>query len=152
VLAGAGVTADSYDIVAPDPEGNGQRRAAKLAIERSGVDINDIVHVNAHATSTPAGDGAEAKWIGALLGDDTVVSANKSMTGHLLGAAGAIESIATILSVMNDVVAPTINLQDIDDDVTVDVPTEVRKLHIPAALNDSFGFGGHNVALLFRKA
>jgi 3-oxoacyl-[acyl-carrier-protein] synthase II len=151
VVAGAGVTADSYDIVAPDPDGNGQRRAARLAIERSGVDINDIVTVNAHATSTPAGDGAEAKWIAGLLGEDTVVTANKSMTGHLLGAAGAIETISTILTVQNDIVPPTINLQDIDDDVNVDVPTEVRKLSITAALNDSFGFGGHNASLLFHK-
>jgi 3-oxoacyl-[acyl-carrier-protein] synthase II len=152
VLAGAGITADSYDIVAPDPEGNGQRRAAKLAVERAGASYSDVVHVNAHATSTPAGDGAEAKWIAALFGEQTVVAANKSMTGHLLGAAGAIEAIATILSVKNDIVPPTINLDDPDDDVRVDVPREARKMEIPAALNDSFGFGGHNVALLFRKA
>jgi 3-oxoacyl-[acyl-carrier-protein] synthase II len=152
VLGGAGVTSDSHDIVLPDPAGNGQRRAAKLAIERAGIDYTDVVHVNAHATSTPAGDGAEAKWIAGLLGDDTVVTANKSMTGHLLGAAGAIEAIATVLSVRNDIIPPTINLQDIDDDVVVDVPTEARKMLVPAALNDSFGFGGHNVALLFRKA
>jgi 3-oxoacyl-[acyl-carrier-protein] synthase II len=151
VIGGAGVTADSYDIVAPDPDGNGQRRAARLAIERAGIDIDEIVHVNAHATSTPAGDGAEARWIGALLGEDTVVTANKSMTGHLLGAAGAIETIATILTVQNDIVPPTINLFDIDDQVQVDVPREARKMSVPAALNDSFGFGGHNVALLIRK-
>jgi 3-oxoacyl-[acyl-carrier-protein] synthase II len=137
--------------VAPDPDGNGQRRAARLAIERAGIDIDEIVHVNAHATSTPAGDGAEARWIGALLGEDTVVTANKSMTGHLLGAAGAIETIATILTVQNDIVPPTINLFDIDDQVQVDVPREARKMSVPAALNDSFGFGGHNVALLIRK-
>jgi 3-oxoacyl-[acyl-carrier-protein] synthase II len=152
VLAGAGVTADSYDIVAPDPEGNGQRRAARLAIERAGIAVDDVVHVNAHATSTPAGDGAEARWIAELLGEDTVVTANKSMTGHLLGAAGAIEAIATILSVRDDIIPPTINLQDVDDDVIVDVPREARKMPVPAALNDSFGFGGHNVALLFHKA
>jgi 3-oxoacyl-[acyl-carrier-protein] synthase II len=152
VLGGAGVTADSYDIVAPDPEGNGQRRAAKLAIERSGLAYSDVVHVNAHATSTPAGDGAEAKWIAGLLGDQTVVTANKSMTGHLLGAAGAIEAIATVLSIRDSIVPPTVNLQDIDDDVTVDVPREARKMDVAAALNDSFGFGGHNVALLFHRA
>jgi 3-oxoacyl-[acyl-carrier-protein] synthase II len=152
VLAGAGVTADSYDIVAPDPDGNGQRRAARLAIERAGIAVDDVVHVNAHATSTPAGDGAEARWIAELLGEDTVVTANKSMTGHLLGAAGAIEAIATILSVRDDIIPPTINLQDVDDDVVVDVPREARKMAVPAALNDSFGFGGHNVALLFHKA
>jgi 3-oxoacyl-[acyl-carrier-protein] synthase II len=151
VLAGAGVTSDAYDIVAPDPAGHGQRRAARLAVERGGVDLADVVHVNAHATSTPAGDGAEAKWIADLLGEKTVVTATKSMTGHLLGAAGAIESIATVLSVVHDVVPPTINLDDPDDDVRVDVPREAREMPVPAALNDSFGFGGHNVSLLFRK-
>jgi 3-oxoacyl-[acyl-carrier-protein] synthase II len=152
VLAGAGITADSYDIVAPDPDGNGQRRAAKAAIERAGLDLADVVHVNAHATSTPIGDGAEAKWIAELLGEQTVVTATKSMTGHLLGAAGAIESVASVLAVYNDVVPPTINLDDPDDDVRVDVPREAREMPVPAALNDSFGFGGHNVSLLFRKA
>jgi 3-oxoacyl-[acyl-carrier-protein] synthase II len=152
VLGGAGVTADSYDIVAPDPDGNGQRRAARLAVERSGVSKTDVVHVNAHATSTPTGDGAEAKWIADLLGEQTVVTATKSMTGHLLGAAGAIESIATVLAVQRDVVPPTINLDDPDDDITVDVPRSSRSMRVPAALNDSFGFGGHNVSLLFRKA
>jgi 3-oxoacyl-[acyl-carrier-protein] synthase II len=152
VLGGAGVTADSYDIVAPDPDGNGQRRAARLAVERSGLAYSDVVHVNAHATSTPVGDGAEAKWIAGLFGEQTVVTANKSMTGHLLGAAGAIEAIATVLSIRDGIVPPTVNLQDIDDEVVVDVPTEARKMTIPAALNDSFGFGGHNVALLFHQA
>jgi 3-oxoacyl-[acyl-carrier-protein] synthase II len=152
VIGGAAVTADSYDIVAPDPDGNGQRRAARLAIERAGIDYADVVHVNAHATSTPAGDSAEAKWIAGMLGDQTVVTANKSMTGHLLGAAGAIETISAVLTVQNDIIPPTINLQDVDDEVIVDVPREARKMTVPAALNDSFGFGGHNVALLIRKA
>ena len=152
VLGGAGITSDSYDIVAPDPEGTGQRRAAKTAIERAGVALDDVVHVNAHATSTPTGDGPEAAWIAELLGEDTVVTATKSMTGHLLGAAGAIEAIATVLSVARDVVPPTINLDDPDDDVRVDVPREAREMTVSAALNDSFGFGGHNTALLFRKA
>jgi 3-oxoacyl-[acyl-carrier-protein] synthase II len=152
VLAGAGITSDSYDIVAPDPAGNGQKRAAQFALQRSGLSASDVVHVNAHATSTPTGDGAEARWIAELLGEQTVVTATKSMTGHLLGAAGAIEAVATVLSVKHDVVPPTINLDDPDDDVRVDVPGKAREMPIPAALNDSFGFGGHNVALLFRKA
>jgi 3-oxoacyl-[acyl-carrier-protein] synthase II len=152
VLAGAGITSDSYDIVAPDPGGNGQRRAATYAIERAGLALSDIVHVNAHATSTPTGDGPEAAWIADLLGEQTVVTATKSMTGHLLGGAGAIEAIATVLAVANDVVPPTINLDDPDDDVHVDVPREARHMSVPAALSDSFGFGGHNAALLFRKA
>jgi 3-oxoacyl-[acyl-carrier-protein] synthase II len=152
VLAGAGVTSDSHDIVAPDPEGNGQRRAATTAIERAGVDRSDVVHVNAHATSTPVGDVAEARWIADLLGEQTVVTATKSMTGHLLGAAGAIESVACVLAVKNNIVPPTINLDDPDDAVTVDVPREAREMRVTAALNNSFGFGGHNVSLLFRQA
>jgi 3-oxoacyl-[acyl-carrier-protein] synthase II len=153
VLGGAGVTADSHDIVLPDPAGSGQARAARLAIERAGVDYSDVVHVNAHATSTPAGDTAEAKWIASLLGEQTVVTATKSMTGHLLGAAGAIEAIATVLAIRDNVVPPTINVDDPDDDVTVDLArNEARHMTVNAALNDSFGFGGHNVALLFRKA
>jgi 3-oxoacyl-[acyl-carrier-protein] synthase II len=152
ILAGAGITADSHDIVQPDPEGSGQARAAKTAIERSGIAYSDVVHVNAHATSTPAGDMAEAKWIAKMLGDQTVVAGTKSMTGHLLGAAGAVEAIATVLSIVNDVVPPTINLDDPDDELSVDVPSEARRLTVTAALNDSFGFGGHNAALVFHKA
>jgi 3-oxoacyl-[acyl-carrier-protein] synthase II len=153
VLGGAGITADSHDIVQPDPAGSGQARAARLAVERSGVDIADVVHVNAHATSTPVGDIAEALWISALFGDQTVVAATKSMTGHLLGAAGAIEAIATVLAIRDDLVPPTINLDDPDDEITVDIPRDgARHMTVPAALNDSFGFGGHNVAVLFHKA
>jgi 3-oxoacyl-[acyl-carrier-protein] synthase II len=151
VLGGAGVTADSHDIVAPDPKGNGQQRAALSALRRAGVDRREVAHVNAHATSTPMGDTAEAAWIADLLGDETVVSATKSMTGHLLGAAGAIEAVATVLAVKNDIVPPTINLDDPSDGLRVDVPAKAREMSVPVALNDSFGFGGHNVALLFRK-
>jgi 3-oxoacyl-[acyl-carrier-protein] synthase II len=152
VLAGAGITSDSYDIVAPDPSGNGQLRAARFALRRAGVDPAEVVHVNAHATSTPTGDGAEARWIAELFGEQIVVTANKSMTGHLLGAAGAIEAIATVLSVQLGLVPPTINLDDPDDDVRVDIPDKAREMPVPVALSDSFGFGGHNAALLFRKA
>ncbi|HEX4729385.1 MAG TPA: beta-ketoacyl-[acyl-carrier-protein] synthase family protein [Jatrophihabitans sp.] len=151
VLGGAGMTADSYDIVQPDPAGGGQAGAAKIAIRRAGLSPSDVVHVNAHATSTPAGDMAEARWIAELLGEQTVVSATKSMTGHLLGAAGAIEAVACVLSVANDIVPPTINLEDPEDDLRVDVPTKARELVVTAALNDSFGFGGHNASLLFHK-
>lgn len=151
VLGGAGMTADSYDIVQPDPAGGGQAGAAKIAIQRAGLSPSDVVHVNAHATSTPAGDMAEARWIADLLGEQTVVAATKSMTGHLLGAAGAIEAVACVLSVANDVVPPTINLDDPEDDLRVDVPTKAREMVVTAALNDSFGFGGHNASLLFHK-
>jgi 3-oxoacyl-[acyl-carrier-protein] synthase II len=150
VLAGAGITSDAYDIVQPDQ--SGQSRAMRLALERSGVAVDDVVHVNAHGTSTPVGDMGEANAIADIFGEDTVVTSTKSMTGHLLGAAGAIESIATVLTVQNDVVPPTINLDNPDDELRVDVPREARQMPVPAAMNDSFGFGGHNVSLIFRKA
>jgi 3-oxoacyl-[acyl-carrier-protein] synthase II len=150
VVAGAGITSDAYDIVQPDQAG--QIRAMRLAIERSGIDPDDIVHVNAHGTSTPVGDMGEANAVADLLGEDTVVTSTKSMTGHLLGAAGAIESIATALAVHHDLVPPTINLEDPDDELRVDVPREAREMSVPAAMNDSFGFGGHNVSVIFGKA
>ncbi len=151
VVGGAGMTSDSYHITAPDPVGAGQKRAMMQAIKRAGVSLGDVVHVNAHATSTPVGDIGEIRAVAALLGEQTVVTATKSMTGHLIGAAGAVEAIATILSVQNDVVPPTINLDDPDDDLIVDVPREARHMPIPAAISDSFGFGGHNASVLFRK-
>jgi 3-oxoacyl-[acyl-carrier-protein] synthase II len=150
VLAGAGITSDAYDIVQPDKAG--QVRALELAIRRSGLSFDDIVHVNAHATSTPVGDMGEVGAIFDLFGGDTVVTGTKSMTGHLLGAAGAIESVATVLSIHHDIVPPTINLEDPDDELKVDVPREARKMPVTAAINDSFGFGGHNASLVFRKA
>ena len=110
-----------------------------------------MVHVNAHATSTPAGDMGEIRGITTLLGEQTVVTAPKSMIGHLIGGAGAVESIATVLSVKYDVIPPTINLEDPDDELTVDVPREARHMSVPAAINNSFGFGGHNASVLFRK-
>ena len=149
VLAGAGITSDAYDIVQPDKAG--QVRALELAIQRSGLSFDDIVHVNAHATSTPVGDMGEATALADLFGEDTVVTSTKSMTGHLLGAAGAIESVATVLAVHHDVVPPTINLDDPDDELRVDVPREKRAMPVTAAINDSFGFGGHNASLVFRK-
>jgi len=149
VLGSAAITSDAKDIVQPDQAG--QIRALKLLIERSGLGFEDVVHVNAHATSTPVGDMGEANAIADLFGEDTVVTATKSMTGHLLGAAGAIEAIATVLSVRNDVVPPTINLDDPDNELRVDVPREPREMPVTVAVSDSFGFGGHNASLLFRK-
>jgi 3-oxoacyl-[acyl-carrier-protein] synthase II len=149
VLAGAGITSDAYDIVQPDQAG--QYRAMHIALKRSAVPVDDVVHVNAHGTSTPVGDMGEARAIAEIFGTDTVVTSTKSMTGHLLGAAGAIESVATVLAVQHDVVPPTINLDDPDDELCVDVPREARQMPVPAAMNDSFGFGGHNVSLIFRK-
>ncbi|GII21894.1 beta-ketoacyl-ACP synthase II [Planosporangium mesophilum] len=152
-LAGAGMTSDGFDIVQPDPEGNGATRAISLALKDSGIARSDVVHVNAHATSTPVGDMAEIVSLHKALGDHPVVTSTKSMTGHLLGAAGAIESIATILAVHHGVVPPTINLDDPDERVDLDVAAhKARHMEIPAALNNSFGFGGHNAALVFARA
>ena len=150
VLASGAMTSDANDIVQPDQAG--QIRALRLAVERAGISYDDVVHVNAHATSTPVGDMGEAGAIAQLFGEDTVVTATKSMTGHLLGAAGAIEAVATALTVKNDVVPPTINLDDPDDELRVDVPREPREMTVGVAVNDSFGFGGHNASLVFTKA
>jgi len=153
VAAGAGVTADSHDIAQPDPSGLGATRAIKQALERSDLSPADIAHVNAHATSTPQGDVAEALAIRQALGADSgqaVVTSTKSMTGHLLGAAGALEAVATVLALQQRVSPPTINLED-PEDVGLDLATERRALPGGdiAALNNSFGFGGHNVTVAF---
>ncbi|WP_432977821.1 beta-ketoacyl-ACP synthase II [Dactylosporangium sp. CA-233914] len=152
-LAGAGITSDGYDIVQPHPEGDGAVRAIEFALRDAGVAKADVLHVNAHATSTPVGDLAEIKALHRALGDHPVITSTKSMTGHLLGAAGAVESIATILAVYHGVIPPTINLDDPDDELDLDVAAhKPRHLEIPAALNNSFGFGGHNAALVFARA
>jgi len=156
-VAGAGITADSHDIAQPDPKGLGATRAIKRALAESGLEPGDIRHINAHATSTPLGDVAEALAIRTALGsatDDVVMTATKSMTGHLLGAAGALESIAAVLALHHRVVPPTINLDQQDEAVDLDIATKQRDLPAGdlAALNNSFGFGGHNVALAFRTA
>jgi 3-oxoacyl-[acyl-carrier-protein] synthase II len=155
--AGAGITADSHDIAQPDPVGAGATRAMKLALQESGISPSEIAHINAHATSTPQGDVAEALAIRNALGDapaeHLVLTSTKSMTGHLLGAAGALESLAVVLALHDRVVPPTINLED-PEDIGLDIATEKRTLPDGdlAALNNSFGFGGHNVAIAFRSA
>jgi len=151
-LAGAGMTSDGYDIVQPHPEGVGAVRAITKALRDADIDPADIVHVNAHATSTPVGDMAEIIALHRALGDHPVLTSTKSMTGHLLGAAGALESIATILAIRDSIVPPTINLDDPDDKLDLDVvANKARSMDIPAALNNSFGFGGHNAALVFTR-
>src|SRR4051794_15890182 len=155
--AGAGITADSHDIAQPDPAGLGATRAMKMALREAGLEPSDIAHINAHATSTPLGDVAEALAIRNALGDkaaeDLVLTSTKSMTGHLLGAAGALESLAVVLALKDRVVPPTINLED-PEDIGLDIAAEKRTLPEGdlAALNNSFGFGGHNVAIAFRSA
>lgn len=156
-VAGAGITADAHDIAQPDPEGLGATKAMQMALKRAGLQAADVRHINAHATSTPQGDVTESLAIRNALGpaaDDVVVTSTKSMTGHLLGAAGALESIATVLALTHRVVPPTINVEHQDAEVLLDIATEPRKLDAEdlAALNNSFGFGGHNVAIAFRSA
>ncbi|MGC4855916.1 beta-ketoacyl-ACP synthase II [Micromonospora sp. DT4] len=151
-LAGAGITSDAYDIVQPHAEGEGAIRAIARAIADADIAKRDIVHVNAHATSTPVGDMLEIGALHKALGDHPVLAATKSMTGHLLGAAGALESIATILAIRDSVVPPTINLDDPEPGLSLEVAAhKARHMEIPAALNNAFGFGGHNVALVFAR-
>jgi 3-oxoacyl-[acyl-carrier-protein] synthase II len=155
-IAGAGMTADGHDIAQPEPTGAGATRAIQRALLESDLAAGDIVHVNAHATSTPQGDIAESLAIRQALGkatDRAVATAPKSMIGHLLGAAGAVESIATVLALHHRVVPPTINVDKLDDAIQLDIATEQRRLGDGdiAALNNSFGFGGHNVALAFKS-
>jgi len=156
-LAGQGLTSDGYHIAAPDPSGSGVTRAVKFALRDSGVDLSEVVHLNAHATSTPAGDVAEANALTAALGEHmshVAVSATKSMTGHLLGGAGAIESVFVVLAIKHRLAPPTINIENLDQAVKVDVVRDVPR-PLPsgpiAAINDSFGFGGHNVVLIFKS-
>jgi len=156
-LSGQGLSSDGYHIAAPDPTGSGVTRAVKFALEDSGVKLAEVVHLNAHATSTPAGDIAEANALAAALGDDinhVAVSATKSMTGHLLGGAGAIESIFCVLALHERKAPPTINVENLDPAVVIDVVRDTPR-PLPqgqiAAINDSFGFGGHNVVLIFRS-
>jgi 3-oxoacyl-[acyl-carrier-protein] synthase II len=157
-VAGVGLTADGHHIAQPDPEGRGAKRAIAEALASAGAAPSDVIHVNAHATSTPQGDVAEATAIRAVLGsatDGVAVSGTKSMTGHLLGGAGAVESVAAVLALHHRVAPVTANLEDPDDEIGLDVVHgEARALRGGDAvvLNNSFGFGGHNVALVFRSA
>lgn len=154
-LVGQGLSSDGYHIAAPDPEGSGVQRAIKFALADANLSTKDIVHLNAHATSTPAGDVAEAHALRLALGidaDHVAVSATKSMTGHLLGGAGAIESVFIVKALQERLAPPTINIENLDPAVTIDVVRDKARV-LPAgqiaALNDSFGFGGHNVVLAF---
>ncbi|CAB4535790.1 unannotated protein [freshwater metagenome] len=154
-LVGQGLSSDGYHIAAPDPDGSGVQRAIKFALADAKLSTKDIVHLNAHATSTPAGDVAEANALRLALGKDSdhvAVSATKSMTGHLLGGAGAIESVFIVKALQERLAPPTINIENLDPAVTIDVVRDTPR-QLPAgqiaALNDSFGFGGHNVVLAF---
>jgi 3-oxoacyl-[acyl-carrier-protein] synthase II len=157
VVSGAGMSSDGYHIAAPEPEGAGASRAMKFALKDANAKASDVCHVNAHATSTPVGDIAEYKAMRSALGralDNVVVTATKSMTGHLLGGAGAVESVFTIMGLKEGLIPPTLNLNNQDPEIQVNVAKNVPfKLASNAnfALNNSFGFGGHNVCIAFSK-
>jgi 3-oxoacyl-[acyl-carrier-protein] synthase II len=158
-VTGWGLSADAHNIVAPDPVGAGAQRAMEAALQASGLSPQDIVHVNAHATSTPAGDIAETQAIRRALSgraDQVVVSGTKSMTGHLLGGAGALESLFTVLALRDRVAPPTINVENLDPEVQLDVAVGEKRALAPtgdlAAMNNAFGFGGHNAATVFTSA
>jgi 3-oxoacyl-[acyl-carrier-protein] synthase II len=158
VVSGAGMSSDGYHIAAPEPEGAGASRAMKFALKDANARASDVCHVNAHATSTPVGDIAEYKAMRSALGgalDNVVVTATKSMTGHLLGGAGAVESVFTIMGLKEGLIPPTLNLNNQDPEIQVNVAKNVPfKLASDAnfALNNSFGFGGHNVCIAFSKS
>nr|WP_225751083.1 beta-ketoacyl-[acyl-carrier-protein] synthase family protein [Pseudoclavibacter sp. Marseille-Q3772] len=156
-VAGGGVTSDAYHITAPEPEGAGAVRAIEAAMSQAEATADQVVHINAHATSTPVGDIAEANAFERFFGEragSIPVSATKASTGHLLGGAGAIEALFTALALHHGTLPPTINLDEQDPEIQLDVVTEPRELAIPAgsvALSTSFGFGGHNAVIALRK-
>jgi 3-oxoacyl-[acyl-carrier-protein] synthase II len=159
-IAGYGLTADAYHMSAPHPEGLGATRCMKMALDKAGLNIQDVDYVNAHGTSTPMGDICETKALKSLFGDHArrantpgdagaMVSSTKSMTGHLLGAAGAVETIVCAMALKTGVVPPTINLDNPDPECDLDyVPHQAREKKIKVAMNNSFGFGGHNATLV----
>lgn len=152
VLGGVGITADSHHLTAPDPEGRGLQRAIEAALRDADLSGADIGHVNAHATSTPVGDMPEVKAISAGVGDHPVVSAPKSMLGHLLGAAGAVAAIGAVLAMRDGVVPATLNLDDPDDELTLQVPkVEPHRAPLTATMSNAAGFGGHNVVAVFHR-
>lgn len=151
-LLGAGLTSDGFHLVAPDPDGTGAARAITRALQTAGLSKTDVGHVNAHATATPIGDTAEARAIAAAVGNHASVYAPKSALGHSIGAVGALESVLTVLSIRDCVVPPTLNLDNQDPDVDLDiVKGQARAGRIDYAVNNSFGFGGHNVSLTFGR-
>jgi 3-oxoacyl-[acyl-carrier-protein] synthase II len=154
-VAGIGYTADAYHITAPCPDGEGASAAMRLAIEDAGLVPQEIDYINTHGTSTPHGDIAETNAIKSVFGDyayELSINSTKSMVGHLLGASGAVEFATAVLSVQNDMVHPTINLQEPDPECDLDYTAkEARPRTIRAAISNSFGFGGHNVCIAVKK-
>ena len=150
-VVGYGLTSDAFHATAPHPEGDGAIRCMRMALADAGVDPSEVDYVNAHGTSTALNDLTEARAIKVVLGDRVPVSSTKSMTGHLLGAAGALEAVASVLALRHGVLPPTINHDEPDPEIGLDVvPNEARERRVRVALSNSFGFGGHNAALVFR--
>jgi len=153
-LTGTGMTADAHHLTATHPEGEGAYRAMKEAVEEAGIEPSAVSYINAHATSTKVGDLSEAKAISQLFGKNTVVGATKSMTGHLLGAAGAIEAIVAIMSIQKGEIPPMVNLDEIDENIAelIDIASDKSTtLEVEHVLTNNFGFGGHNASILFSK-
>ena len=154
-LGGYGASADAYHLTAPSEDGNGAARAMKRALMDAGIPAEDVEYINAHGTSTPAGDPAEVRAVKTVFGDHArrlMMSSTKSMTGHLLGAAGGLEAVVTALTLARGVVPPTTNLERPDPQCDLDfVPNQARQRPVKAALSNSFGFGGHNVTLAMRS-
>jgi 3-oxoacyl-[acyl-carrier-protein] synthase II len=158
-MAGAGMSADAHHLTATHPEGLGAMLVMKNALEDAEMQPEDIDYINVHGTSTPVGDISEAKAIKNLFGEHAYklnISSTKSMTGHLLGAAGAIEAMASVLAVQNDIVPPTINHDDEDRDEEIDYNMNftfntAQKRTVRAAMSNTFGFGGHNACVIFKK-
>lgn len=156
-VAGGGLSADAHHLTAPHPEGEGAALVMASALEDAGMAPEEIDYINVHGTSTPLGDVAELKAIAKVFGEhayDLNISATKSMTGHLLGAAGAVESIASIMAIKNGIVPPTINLRELDPDIDTRfklTPNKAEEREVNAALSNTFGFGGHNTCAIFKK-
>ena len=158
-IVGTGLTADAYHITAPHPEGEGAYRVMKAALEEAGLPLESVDYINVHGTSTYAGDIAEAKAIKTLFGEHAYnlnISSTKSMTGHLLGGAGALEAVLTVLAVKHNVIPPTINHADDDEDPEIDYRmnftfNKAQEREVNVALSNTFGFGGHNASIAFKK-
>ncbi len=156
-VVGGGCSGDAYHYAAPHPEGKGAMLAMRMALQDAGLKTSDIEYINVHGTSTPAGDGPELMAIQKLFGEDAYkmnISATKSMTGHLLGAAGAVEAQAVIMALTEGVIPPTINLANLDPAIDPKLnltPNKAQKRDITYAMSNTFGFGGHNSSVIFKK-
>ena len=156
-FAGAGMSADAYHMTAPQPEGLGAVKSMQDALKEAGLDIKDVDYLNAHGTSTPLGDIAELKAIKTLFGEDVYglnISSTKSMTGHLLGAAAAVEALACICAIEKGIVPPTINVEELDPEIDPELNLTLGKAQqrdVRVAMSNTFGFGGHNSTIVFRK-